>query len=206
MAALLGGFPVPTLSPVAIKGKSTPSLMTLYKLQSKLNQNAMSVPTERCDGMSGHLVLTCPPAVFLALPRYVPFTIPANPGQNPTILANATNATIRSRTATHFNNVKDFQLYLNTDATLKQQLLKACPNIPLKDLLLRPRCFYDHVAASYTPPHNLWSLCMLSISILLTLAALLLMAAKFGIVNRMNSKLGLMPLNSFPPQTVCAPK
>lgn len=79
-AALLGGFPVPTLSTVAIEGESAPTFMTLYKLQSELNQNAMSVSTERGDGMSGHLVLTCPPDVFLARPRYVPFAIPANPG------------------------------------------------------------------------------------------------------------------------------
>jgi hypothetical protein len=79
------------------------------------------------------------------LPAHLPFSLPAldtchllfRPIPDEIQQSLPTPPTLPSAAArppTHSNNLKDFQLYRNTDAALKQQLLKACPALYLTPL------------------------------------------------------------------------
>jgi hypothetical protein len=77
-------------------------------------------------------VLTYSPADLQALPNHVPFIIPLNSRQNPTVPAGATAKQIRVLTRAHTNDMQDWNTYPSTDNALKQQLLDACPHIFLE--------------------------------------------------------------------------
>ena len=133
-ASIAAGFPIQTLTPLAASGLSIPTYSSLVKLQRELNSNATSQHTNRGDGDSGFLVLSCPPAVFAALPGYVAFITPNNPGQSPTIPAGSTAERIRVIMQLHANELQDFNQYHAVDKALKQLLLAACPQIFLNKL------------------------------------------------------------------------
>jgi len=126
------GFPYQTLSVVAVL-PGAPTYESLRLLQRELNANASSVSTLRGDGLSGHLVLTCPTAVFTALAGDLEFDVPVHPGQAP-VLTGLDAAASNAAQYVHANALRDFQVYNLTSNALKAQLLQACPSIYLRAL------------------------------------------------------------------------
>ena len=134
-ASITAHFSMWTLTLIAIAGISVPTFATLKVLQWELNANALSVYSSQGNGSIGHLVLTYSPANLQALPNHVPFIIPLNPGQNPTVPAGATAEQIRVITRAHTNDMQDWNTYHSNDNALKQQLRAACPHLFLKTLM-----------------------------------------------------------------------
>jgi len=110
-----------------------PTLATLKLLHSELNDNAMSIHSDRGDGIQGHLVLTISPAAYLAVAG-VPFVAPVHPGVAPVHNAGATAAQITETNRQHAADLKEFQVYTAVQAALKRQLLAAVPNSYINDL------------------------------------------------------------------------
>jgi hypothetical protein len=128
-AAIIAGFPYPTLSAAVLDGDTEPSFASLEILQRELNDNAMSSSSTRGDGLHGHLVLTMPPAAYAAMEGHIAFIIPPNPGAAAVIPDNATQAQIGALERTFTQQLRDFQSYRNTDHALKQVLIAAVPDI-----------------------------------------------------------------------------
>jgi len=127
MTSVTSSFPYPTITPVAALPQA-PTYQTLKRLQLELNANAISVHSNRGNGLLGHLILTDPDATLDA-----PFVVPLNPGILD-IPPNQTQEQIRVLRDTHTLAKDDFNTYHATDKALKAQLLSACPATYLKDL------------------------------------------------------------------------
>jgi hypothetical protein len=123
-------FATPSLTKV--DGK--PTNQSLQLLQRELNDNAMSIPSQRGDGIHGHLAFVISDASYLTISNGVAFTIPAHPGATPTHAANATGAQI-TETNRQFNADLDENHQANKlQQALKQQLLEAVDRIYLTEL------------------------------------------------------------------------
>ena len=123
------GFPFASLTPLLEVTHET-----LTGLQRELNANATSVHSNRGNGTSGHLVLTCRPAAFaLLLGAGTVFDPPVNPGPLPATAAMTT--AVRSIVMEEYKyNQAEFHLYSFTENALRQQLLKAVPDTHVKAL------------------------------------------------------------------------
>jgi len=120
------GFPHAALTPLADM-----TFQSLSLLQRELNANSSSVHSNRGDGLSGHLVLTCRPAEFATLISPAIFDPPTNPGTPPT-----TTSTNRASVLADYNfNLAEFNLYALVDNVLRQQLINAVPNHYISTLL-----------------------------------------------------------------------
>jgi hypothetical protein len=87
---------------------------TLTVLQGEINANAMSVHSNRGDGQSGHLILTCRPAAWALaqLPGALPFIAPINPGNlHDTVLMTVVQRTVAL--AEHQQNQVEWQTFIH---------------------------------------------------------------------------------------------
>ena len=115
---IVNAFPHPTVSPI----DGQPSYKTIAELQLKLNTNAASIYLHRGNGRLGLLFLTVKPAVYNT--QYtVTLDLPTNPGQNPTIPIGFTGLKIADIRCRHKDQVDEFQMYQQTDQTLKTILI-----------------------------------------------------------------------------------
>lgn len=125
-------FPYPTLTPL---GHEAPTVATLKLLHKQLNANAISVPSARGNGALGHYILVVSAAVYTAratpaaAPAPIVFDVPINPGPSATHAAGATGAQIAEGNRLHGIDAAEFKTYLTTEASLKQQLLVAVPEV-----------------------------------------------------------------------------
>ena len=127
-------FPYPTLTPLS---NDTPTVATLKTLHKQLNANAISVPSAQGNGALGHFRLVVSAAVYTAraaegAPAGAPavfFDVPVNPGASATHAVGATGAQIAEVNRQHGLDTVEYKTYLNTEASLKQQLLAAVPEV-----------------------------------------------------------------------------
>jgi hypothetical protein len=84
---ILEGFPHPTITPVI----GIPTYESIAEINLKLNANAASVHSNLGDGAHGLLALAIDPAVYNTI-SLDPFVPPANPGANPVLPHNSTDA------------------------------------------------------------------------------------------------------------------
>ena len=124
----IASFPYPVLSPVAIL-PAQPTFETLKRLQEEMDANSSSIETNLGNGLTGHLVLTMAPAVYQALPEFVEFVVPINPGVLPIYAPNATDRQLKITRERFDVALKAFETYKATSAALKKQLLAACPSV-----------------------------------------------------------------------------
>jgi hypothetical protein len=105
----------------------TPTRYTLKTLHIQLNANAISVPSNRGNGLLGHLALVVPPGEYLTASNNIPFEPPINPGPAPTHVANPTQMQITETNRQYLADFKEFSTYVNTEAALKKLLIAAVP-------------------------------------------------------------------------------
>jgi hypothetical protein len=116
-------FPHATLTPLA---QEAPSQQALALLIRELTANAMSVPSPRGDGISGHYALVTSAATYLQ-DTGTDFDPPVTPGPEPVHLATDTPAQITETNRKYLADFKEFRLFCSTEALLKRQLLEAVP-------------------------------------------------------------------------------
>jgi hypothetical protein len=129
---VVNGFPHPTI-PACF---DEPTYASIAAVNLKLNANATSVQSNLGDGNLGHLALTVTPEDYATLSQ-VPFVVPANPGPQPIIPANATHHIILAVEREHKAALRTWLQYTNTDKALKQQLLAAFKEMYYKALCHR---------------------------------------------------------------------
>lgn len=129
---VVNGFPHPTIPAYFDK----PTYASIAAVNLKLNTNATSVQSNLGDGQLGHLALTVTHTDYATLSQ-VPFIIPANPGPQPVIPANATHHIISATKREHKEALLVWAQYNNTDKALKQQLLAAFKEMYYKALCHR---------------------------------------------------------------------
>lgn len=117
-------FPHAALTPLA---NHRPTRQALATLQRELTANAMSVPSIRGDGLSGHYALVTTAATYLT-DTGADFVAPTNPGTKPVHPAAATSAQITEGNRQYTADVTEFRLYATTEARLKRLLLEAVPD------------------------------------------------------------------------------
>jgi hypothetical protein len=117
VSALIESFPMPTLSSLA-DARTRPSYTTLRRIQTELNGNAASVPSDGGGGLNGHLTLTITPEAYLLLAG-VAYNPPALPP--PPVL----DVTFSNRRYEEAKTV--FHTYHAVDTALKHQIIKATP-------------------------------------------------------------------------------
>jgi hypothetical protein len=117
-------FPHPTLTQLS---DTTPTQVSLKLLHQELNANAISIPSNRGNGVLGHLALVTPPAKYLQLAG-VPFVPPIHPGNAPIHVPGATGPQITETNRQYSADLKEFTLFFTTEAALKKQLLQAVPS------------------------------------------------------------------------------
>ena len=115
-------FVVTDLTPITV----TPSRVTLQIMQTELNTNTMSIPTNA--SLLGHLALTMNATAY-ARKSATALPVPTNPGTGPTIAEKSSTATINQA---HFDwkiKKSQYDTYHSTDRALKTQVLKAVPSM-----------------------------------------------------------------------------
>ena len=150
--SLIKSFPHPSIP--SIQGQ--PTYESITDVTRLLNANAASVQTDLGGGAHGHLVLTVSAAILATLSN-TPFVVPHNPGPTPNIPndANAQNTNIITRA--HREDLRIWREYINVDAALKQQLIKAVNSLYLRTLQHRhtgfttstTRNLIEHLLTSY---------------------------------------------------------
>lgn len=154
VATIVESFPIPVLT--ALGDLTTePSYQTLRTVQTELNTNAASYETTQGTGRHGHLVLTMTHDDFSDMTAIDNNNVPIDhlPPPNPGALAaNATTAAAR----THGIELHHFGTYHAVNKALKQQLMKACPNIYLTGIK-HPLTSYANVTTLEMLTH-LWTL------------------------------------------------
>lgn len=128
----IDGFPHPTIIPII----GPPTYASLAELHVQLNANAASIFSNLGNGQLGLLALTVKPAVYTTLSA-TPFVVPANPGPQPVIAANATQYQIAQATSEHKEELRIWKEYQAADKALKQQLLAAINELYYKTLCNR---------------------------------------------------------------------
>ena len=125
-------FPYPTLTALS---NEAPTIATLKNLHKQLNANAISVPSARGDGFLGHFILVVDAAAYTARAGQnaagvdIVFDVPVNPGPSAAHAAGLTAAQIAEENRLHGIDAAEFKTYRITEATLKQQLLQAVPEV-----------------------------------------------------------------------------
>jgi hypothetical protein len=122
-------FATPTLT--KIDGK--PTNQSLQLLQREINDNAMSIPSQRGDGIHGHLQFVISNAAYLAIAN-VPFLIPAHPGNAPIHQPNATAAQITETNRQYAADLDEHRHANKLNQALKKQLLEAVDRIYVTEL------------------------------------------------------------------------
>jgi len=128
MSRIHDSFPYPVLTTVAIL-PAQPTFSALKRLQEELDANARSVQTTIGNGLDGHLVLVMAPEAFQALPDFVEFAVPVNPGALPVYPNTASERQMKIIDKTFDVAMKAFETYKATSFALKKQLIAACPEI-----------------------------------------------------------------------------
>ena len=122
---IVASFRHPTI-PSLHAPDAEPTYATIKIAIKALGENATSVRTTLGDGRLGHLGLVIGPANYAHVSAGgAAWAAPANPGPNPVVPAGATAAQITEIRRQHTINQKTYQTYVDTDAALKAQLLKA---------------------------------------------------------------------------------
>jgi hypothetical protein len=102
-------------------------LKTLELLHQEINANAISVPSNRGNGMLGHYALVVPAATHDLATGGIAFIAPVNPGASPNHPAAATAAQITETNRQFLADGIEFRTYLQTESRLKKLLLEAVP-------------------------------------------------------------------------------
>jgi hypothetical protein len=110
-----------------------PNYASIAEVNLRLNAKAASVQSNLGDGTLGILALTVSPAVYTNLANTV-FVVPANPGPQPVIPAQATTHVLAAVTRKHKENLRIWREYLATNKALKQQVLGAVQEMYYKTL------------------------------------------------------------------------
>ena len=125
--SLLESFPHPTIPPIV----GQPTYEAITEVTRLLNSNAASVHTDLGGGAHGHLILTVSNAVFATLSATA-FVVPVNPGPTPTIPNGSSAPDTNAITRAHREDLRVWREYINVDAALKQQLIKAVEPLYLR--------------------------------------------------------------------------
>ena len=115
---IVESFPHATVIPIV----GQPSYKTIAEVQLKLNTNAASIYSYRGNVRLGLLFLTVKPEVYNTQSTET-FDPPTNPGQNPTIPTGSTGLQIADIRRRHKDQFDEFQIYQQTDRTLKTILI-----------------------------------------------------------------------------------
>ena len=134
ISTIVSSFPIKELTPIG-DATTEPTFKMLTKLQQELNTNSSSYETTQGTGQHGLIVLTIAYNEYLIMATNdiddddinVEHPIPINPGP---LIANATVAQAR----THGIELYHHGTYHSVDKALKQQLLKAVPDIYIASL------------------------------------------------------------------------
>ena len=126
---IIEGFPHLTIPPIV----GQPGFDSLQGLKLLLSTNAASIISHLGNGVLGLLWLCVSDAVYNTL-SLIPFVAPINPGSNPVIPPNLTQAQINAIIDTHKRDAKLFHKFNNTDKALKQQLLGAVDDMFIRAL------------------------------------------------------------------------
>ena len=127
-------FPHPELSALQANDGDKPNHASLKVLHKELNANAMSIPSVRGTGQHGHLTLTITEPAYLAITNNIPFVNPIHPGPAPVHLAAATGPQITESNRQYAANLKEFQVFLSTEASLRKQLIAAVSSTFIDEL------------------------------------------------------------------------
>jgi hypothetical protein len=117
-------FPHAVLTPLA---NQRPTVSALEILRQELNTNAISIPSNRGNGLLGLYALVVSPATYTAAAGVV-FNPPTNPGIAPIIPVQATIPMITELNRQFLADNKEFMIYKSTEASLKKLLLEAVPS------------------------------------------------------------------------------
>jgi len=124
---IIGSFP---LQPVHITG--IPTYATLTLLRNELQQNAATIPSNRGGGGNGYLGTIMSGPMYETIAPGQPFTIPAYPGVQPTILPGATGPQISESVRMHNESLREWREYTNIHNALKKQLEEAIEPVYLR--------------------------------------------------------------------------
>jgi hypothetical protein len=128
--SLIESFPHPSIP--SIEGQ--PTYEPITNITHLLNTNTASVQTDLGGGGAhGHLVLTVSTAGLATLSP-TPFLIPNNPGPTPIIPNDVNTQATNIITRAHPEDLRVWREYINVDAALKQQLIKAVNPLYLSTL------------------------------------------------------------------------
>ena len=126
-------FPFPVFTPVCT-ATTRPTHRSLITTGLELNANATSIATLIGDGVTGHLFLMLTPLAYFTL-NAMNFTPPVNPGPAPIQPLNpGTAAEIAEIFRLHKQASTIFQLYNRVDNALRNQLIKATPDVYIRHL------------------------------------------------------------------------
>ena len=150
--SLIESFPHPSI--LSIQGQ--PTYESITEVMRVLNANVASVHTDLGGGSHSHLVLTVSPTVLATLSATL-FIVPNNPGPTPNIPANSNAQETNVITRGHREDLRVWREYINVDAALKQQLIKAVNPLYLRTLQHRhtgfsnstTRNLIEHLMQSY---------------------------------------------------------
>jgi hypothetical protein len=123
-------FPHAVLTPLT---NQRPTVSALEILRQELNTNAISVPSNRGNGLLGLYALVVSPATYTAAAG-INFIPPTNPGVAPVIPAQATGSMITEVNRQFLADNKEFMIYKSTEASLKKLLLEAVPSTYINQL------------------------------------------------------------------------
>jgi hypothetical protein len=124
VSSLIESFPMPKLSSIA-DARTRPSYTTLRRIQTEINGNAASVPSDGGGGLNGHLTLTITPEAYLLLAG-VAYNPPALPPA-PVLPAFSSPAEVSFATRRYEEAKTVFHTYHAVDTALKHQIIKSTP-------------------------------------------------------------------------------
>jgi hypothetical protein len=125
-------FPHPELTLLQANDEK-PNHSSIKLLHKQINANAMSIPSVQGSGTHGHLFLTVSAAAYQVFAN-VGFNLPTHPGPAPVHAAAATAAAITETNRQYSANLKEFQVFTSTEASLSKQLIAAVPSTYIDEL------------------------------------------------------------------------
>ena len=123
----IGSFPI---QPMKITGMPTYATLTL--LRNELQQNAATIPSNRGGGSNGYLGTIMSGPMYDTIAPGQPYTIPAYPGAQPTVIAGATGPQISEAVRLHNESLREWREYTNIHNALKKQLEEAIEPVYLR--------------------------------------------------------------------------
>jgi hypothetical protein len=144
---ITASFPVTNLT-LLVTGTNEPTYQSIRIAQTQLNSNAASIFSAAGGRLHGHLALTMPAAEHLAIVGAGnAFQVPLNPG--PLVHPiNATAPQISEAVRLHKEALATFQLYHNVDKALRNQLIKATPEVFIQ-AAKNPILGFGHLRTAY---------------------------------------------------------